>query len=139
VAAGADEARRATLGDFGYRVGLGLQMLDDLGGLTGERRRHKGFEDLRLGRLTWPWAWAVQQEQDVGYTRLRDLARDVRSGRAPAERLAARLREIVGDTGRDHVRESLADALAALSQAVGPSDLLAALSEEITRLEESYD
>ena len=55
------------------------------------------------------------------------------------ERLAARLREIVGDIGRDYVRKHLADALAMLSRAVGPSDLLAALRDEIARLEESYD
>ena len=34
-----------------------LQMLDDLSGIMSDQRRSKGLEDLRLGRLTWPWAW----------------------------------------------------------------------------------
>jgi geranylgeranyl pyrophosphate synthase len=138
VAARADEACREALADFGFRVGLGLQMLDDLGGLTSKRRRHKGFEDLRLGRLTWPWAWAAELESDVSYTRLRDLARDVRAGRAPGERLAARLRESIGASGRRRIHEHLTDALAALDGALGPSELLADLRQEVARLEESY-
>ena len=139
VTANAGDMTQRALAHFGCQVGTGLQMLDDLGGLTSPRRKHKGFEDLRLGRLTWPWAWAAEREQDVSYARLRELQRDVRAGRAPAERLGSRLCETLGDTGRQRVREHLALALATLEQSIGPSELLTVLAHEIIRLQESYD
>ena len=39
------------------RPASGLQMLDDLSGVLNPQRRHKGCEDLALGRATWLWAW----------------------------------------------------------------------------------
>jgi geranylgeranyl pyrophosphate synthase len=139
LAAGADAARRTALADFGFQLGAGLQMLDDIGGLRSQRRMHKGFEDLRLGRPTWPWAWTAERASDVAYARLRELARDVRAGRAPAERLASRLSESVGEAARERVHRHLTTALADLAAAVGPSELLEGLKREIKRLEESYD
>ena len=57
AAAGGPDHVVQHLGDFGRDVGIGLQMLDDLAGLVDDGRRHKGDEDLRLARVTWPWAW----------------------------------------------------------------------------------
>jgi geranylgeranyl pyrophosphate synthase len=139
LAAGAEDEALTALADFGCQLGAGLQMLDDLGGLTSQRRLHKGFEDLRLGRLTWPWAWVAESEPDVAYARLRELAREVRSGRAPAERLAARLRDRVGELGRKRVHEHLTEALGELRTRLGDSESLSALASEIERLEKSYD
>jgi geranylgeranyl pyrophosphate synthase len=139
LAAGAEDEVVAALADFGCQLGAGLQMLDDLGGLTSQRRLHKGFEDLRLGRLTWPWAWVAESEPDVAYARLRELAREVRAGRAPAERLAARLRDSVGELGRDRVHEHLTGALGELRRRLGDSEPLSVLASEIERLEKSYD
>jgi geranylgeranyl pyrophosphate synthase len=139
VAAGADAPTMAALADFGCHLGVGLQMLDDVGGITSERRRHKGFEDLRLGRLTWPWAWVAEGETDVAYARLRELGRDVRTGRAPAERLATRLQSGIGEEARKRVHAHLTGALGQLAERLGTSEQLSALGREIERLEQSYD
>jgi len=139
LAAGGDDAQVSALAAFGCRLGTGLQMLDDWGGLTSPNRRHKGFEDLRLGRMTWPWAWAAEQASDVDFARLRDLARKVRVGRAPAERVAAGLVGIIEPSARGRVHRHLADALDELARVLGPSDPLLTLKLEIARLERSYD
>ncbi|MCA9563262.1 MAG: polyprenyl synthetase family protein, partial [Myxococcales bacterium] len=46
------------VGTFGYHMGIALQMLDDRSGVLAADRKDKGLEDLRLRRVTWPWAWA---------------------------------------------------------------------------------
>lgn len=139
LAAGADGPTLSALAGFGRRLGTGLQMLDDLGGLISPRRAHKGDEDLRLGRPSWPWAWAAELEPDVGYARLRELGREVRTGRAPVERLATRLRDVVGGSARARVHRHLSDALDALAGTLGSSEHLGALKQEIERMEKSYD
>ena len=139
LAAGASDEVLAAVAEFGCQLGAGLQMLDDLGGLTSQRRLHKGFEDLRLGRLTWPWAWVAETEPDVAYARLREQAREVRAGRAPAERLAARLREGLGELGRERVHEHLTGAFSELRSRVGTAEPLSVLRREIDRLEKSYE
>ena len=58
--AGAPQSTVDGIRAFGARVGLALQMLDDWSGICREERRHKGLEDLRLGRVTWPWAWLAR-------------------------------------------------------------------------------
>ena len=103
VAAGADEARRAALGDFGCRVGLGLQMLDDLGGLTSERRRHKGFEELRLGRLT-PFRHPRPSFAQRPVALLLPASWFLSSRSAPKARGLARIATGRHDTGQDDVR-----------------------------------
>ncbi|HYQ27458.1 MAG TPA: polyprenyl synthetase family protein, partial [Polyangiaceae bacterium] len=60
LTAGAPQSRARAIADFAQELGVGLQMLDDLGGITSERRAHKGHEDLRHARPTWPWAWAAE-------------------------------------------------------------------------------
>lgn len=143
IAAGADEARVESLASFGRELGMGLQMLDDLGGLTSASRRHKGREDLRLARPTWPWAWAATATSAAAFADLQAQARAVVAagtgpGDAPADGLADTLTRLVGATGKDRVCSSLALSLAVLQDALGPSAALDELEQEIQRLEESY-
>ena len=46
---------------FGERMGLALQMYDDLSGFLSEAKWHKGREDMSRQRLTWVWAWLAQE------------------------------------------------------------------------------
>jgi len=95
-AAGADEDRLTLLGNLGADVGMALQMLDDWSGIHAPQRLHKGIEDIRHGRLTWPWAWLAQRCDEVRFAGLMHDAANV-SIDWQAEQLIQRM--------RSHLRE----------------------------------
>lgn len=145
IAAGAGEAEALAMTRFGRELGKGLQMLDDLGGLTCAARRDKGVEDLRLARPTWPWAWAARATSQATFAELQRRARDLSNGHADGrtdeaavDALARELTAIIGETGRARVQSSLSLALAVLRDALAPSPVLDAIEDEILRLEQSY-
>lgn len=143
LAAGGAAPVVAALGSFGCELGVGLQRLDDLGGL-GAERRHKGREDLRLLRPTWPWAWLAEDNPArVGELLSRlHAARRLPEGTADADaaldRLCDTLEAEVGARGRARTHQHLGAARQRLAAAVGSSDALTALEREVARLEESY-
>lgn len=139
AAAGASPQRVAVLARFGHRLGIGLQMLDDAGGLTSSRRAEKGLEDLLEGRPTWPWAWLAEELDSVSYARLQSRAREVLAGGWPAEELARTLREQLGMKGRMRAREELDAAFGELQVEFGRHPMIEAVSREIDRLERSYE
>ncbi|WP_437691905.1 polyprenyl synthetase family protein [Sorangium sp. So ce176] len=118
-------------------VGVGLQMLDDLGGITARARADKGLEDLRHRRATWPWAWLAEVAEPRAFAEAQRrlcVAEDERDLRAVAELL----RERVEATGRIRVARHLGGALAALRDAVGGAPPVIELEREIELLKQSY-
>ena len=156
VAARAPAERVATLARFGRRLGVGLQMLDDLNNLApradagdpAARTDGKRHEDLRLGRPSWPWAWAAEALDERSFSRLQADARVLRAtalaGRGAAvvgrasDTLAAALRAAFGVHGRRAARVHLDRAMADLERALGRVDELALVVGEIERLEAAY-
>jgi geranylgeranyl pyrophosphate synthase len=138
IAAGAPSATVRALSEFGLELGIGLQMLDDLSGITQEKRCHKGHEDLRGGRPTWPWAWAAESADRLSYGRLRELSREVTSHGLHPEHLASALRERVGAQAPSRVSAHLRTAFETLTKALGPSRALDEISHEIQALEASF-
>jgi geranylgeranyl pyrophosphate synthase len=119
VAAGASRRRTTALARFGHRVGVGVQMLNDLsdvGGLPGRRAR---FHDVRSGRVTWPWAWLAQTTSETTYRELRRRSQAVRHNRVAAAPLGRLLREHVAEHGRRAAKEWLARAASSLTIEVG--------------------
>lgn len=57
-AAGADAATLRAVSTFGCRLGVCLQMKNDLDEIAGFVAGSDRFDDLRNRRVTWPWAWA---------------------------------------------------------------------------------
>ena len=108
-AAGADSTTVGSIGDFASGYGVGLQMLDDWTGLQPGARRTKGIEDIRLARLTWPWAWLSRNMDEVGFADLqrqaRDLSDDETAG-AVAKRMHDGLAVIAAGEVRAHLRGS---------------------------------
>ena len=78
---------------FGERVGVGLQMYDDYSGVVTQTRAHKGIEDLRMARLTWPWAWLARCQPAEVFTSLQKEAQEP----SEAEALRGRIAELLGD------------------------------------------
>jgi geranylgeranyl pyrophosphate synthase len=123
---------------FGREVGVALQMLDDVGGLSSEKRCHKGHEDLLLGRPTWPWAWLCAELPGARHAELTALGLDVAERRLHPEVLARRMRGHLRGSGRVRIRRHLHAAFARLEQVTGPSPALSALRAELQRMEKSY-
>jgi hypothetical protein len=112
-------------------------MLDDLSGVVTDKRRHKGVEDVSLGRPTWPWSWLAQTMDGDGFAELQNMARAVSSG-ADAEPLARELGRLVAPQGKRRVHAHVEHAFARLATAVPHAPALSALRLELERLERSY-
>ncbi len=138
VAAGANAQRVAALNRFARDLGTGLQMLDDLGGLTSPARAHKGVEDLMHARPTWPWAWVAAASAPDAFAALQSAAGDVVAGRGDAGALAAELAAAVAEPGRQRVHARLHLSVADLESTLGQNAVTRALRDTITRLEKSY-
>jgi geranylgeranyl pyrophosphate synthase len=60
-AAGGDRATLAAVAAFGCRVGICLQMKNDLDELCDLLDGSDRCDDFRNRRVTWPWAWAASE------------------------------------------------------------------------------
>ncbi len=135
-AAGGDRGKVEALGRFGRRLGVALQMFDDVSGITDPRRRDKGCEDLRLARLSWVWSWLAQTTDAATYERYRHEATEVAGG-APPGPLAAALRARMNGA-REEIGRQLLAALDEVRPHVGDARHLDTLRAELDRLEQSY-
>lgn len=132
--AGASQASLACLERFGERLGVGLQMLDDLGSFVSDDRRGKALEDLAGERINWVWTWTREGVDEVSFRKLlRDLGR-----RDDHAELSVRLGVASERIGRARIREELRGALSELRRGFGDSPALSTLEHEIVRLEKSY-
>lgn len=138
VVAGAPGQTSQAIAMFGGQLGVALQMLDDLSGLLSERRKHKGEEDLWLGRPTWPWAWLAEDLGETSFARLQELSAEVSGARKATSLLARSMREALSGSGRVRVRRHINQAFSTLRQSLGPSSSLEQLKADIQRLEKGY-
>ncbi len=137
LAAGAPEPVESALAAFGREAGLSLQILDDLSGFFVPHKRHKAIEDLLAQRPTWAWAFLADRANDATYMRLQAELGHVGACPERASRLIDGMRaELEGETHRPHVR--LAEALIALTGAVGARAALEPLSHDLHALERAY-
>jgi geranylgeranyl pyrophosphate synthase len=142
IAAGATHDRVDKLARFGRRLGVALQMFDDVHNLAiaEDGKRH---EDLRLGRPTWPWAWAAQDLDEVSFAALQADARvvtaQVRAG-APVDAgpLAQQLAGATAMRGRRAARVLLDRALADLRASFPGAPETDVVADELRRLEAAY-
>lgn len=138
IAAGATPELITEFARFGREMGVVLQMLDDVGGLTSEKRCHKGHEDLLLGRPTWPWAWLCAELPAERHGELVALGAEVSSRRTHPEVLARALRSHLRGSDRVRVRRYIHAAFARLEGITGASPALTSLRADLGRMEKSY-
>jgi len=139
LAAGASQSKAQAIAHFGCELGIGLQMLDDLGGIISERRAHKGHEDLRHRRPTWPWAWAADNLDARAYAKIQKLGKAVADSGEHPEHVASHLRAAVAHHGRTEAHTRLTTALSRLAEAVPEPRAILELEHELARLEKSYE
>jgi geranylgeranyl pyrophosphate synthase len=135
IAAGAPPDVRAALAGFGIALGVGLQHLDDLGGLCNGGRRDKGREDLAGRRLTWPWAYLARELDEVRFAKLQRRLRDARGTLDALDAFAAELAELLGDGARRRACARLGDARARLEAAFPGHAALAKVDAALAALE----
>jgi len=126
------------LAAFGRDIGVALQMLDDIGGLSSEKRCHKGHEDLLGARPTWPWAWLAGEMASERFAALQALGTEVCRRDVHPEVLARRLRTELRGSGRVRVRRYIHAVFAGLADSVRRQDALTALRALLQRMEKSY-
>lgn len=137
LAADASPDVRAAVGAFGEEMGVGLQMLDDLGSLASNSRREKAREDLTEGRPTWPWAW-LAEHAPFAWSRLAAMSRAVVTGNESVDALADALLSETLSAGRSCVRVQLDTALENLVAIVGDGPVTQMIAGELARMEASY-
>ena len=119
LAAGGSDAQVAALVGFGRELGLALQQLDDLSNLSGKGPLAKRYEDLRNGRLTWPWAWAAETLLPIGYQGFEAVAKALSGAnlglRPNARALAAGLSCVAGTHRRQFILHRLRSLLGELA------------------------
>ncbi len=145
VIADAPAKIRYALAAFGSALGVGLQNLDDYGGIVCEQRAAKGIEDLACARLTWVWAYLAKTINEVRFAGLQAHLRHARAARGGERRallvsLRSELGDLVEGKAKASIRARLAHAQVKLREALpaGAAEGLAAIAAEVRRLEESY-
>ena len=132
--AGASEPVVETLARFGLQVGVGLQMLDDLGGFVSDARAEKAREDLRGHRVSWVWPWADEALDPLTFKQLiKQLSRE-----AEVDALRERLADAAAPLGRARIRVALEEARQTLSPLRVSDALRAKVDVELQHLEVSY-
>lgn len=137
-AAGADARAVGVVGAFASAFGVGLQMLDDWSGLSRPGRRAKGAEDIRLARLTWPWAWLAEHADEVTFADLQHQARGVSSD-ADASAVIDRMRAVLAVAAEGEVRRHLRSARDELVAAFDEGHpAVGRITQDIDTLERAY-
>jgi geranylgeranyl pyrophosphate synthase len=122
------------LAGFGKKVGVALQMIDDLSSFVAPAREHKALEDLRGQRASWVWCWASEALDEHTYRQLqKQLCRE-----GELRLLRERLCDAAEALGRVRVRAALERAQDELRPLSAPASLLDEMRAELTKLEHSY-
>ncbi len=115
--AGADVAAQEAIGQFGERMGMAFQLVDDVLDYTGEASGKTLGADLLEGKVTLPLVIAVQEQPS-----LVRLVERIRSGEGAA--VVEQLRQLVVDSGACDVvrRRALGETEAAVAALAGIAD-----------------
>lgn len=136
LVAGATPRDAAVAARLGHTIGTVLQMLDDVSSV-GPTRRAKGHEDLRAGRVTWPWAWLPEVTDAVTVARLRERVRHADTT-AALDALADELHARVAPFARHRIRLEIDAGLTEARRIHDDHPAVHAATALLARMEESY-
>lgn len=137
TAARAQPRRIEILARFGNTFGVALQMLDDASSLLAASRRHKGLEDILLGRATWVWAWAAEEQSLAELRELQRLSAATVAGLASVGELSDRLYPFA-KLGRQRAADAVRGALSEVVRDLGSCPAIQTLWHQVEGLERSY-
>jgi len=131
AAAGDPETLRAAAA-FGCRVGVCLQMKNDLDELVEFIAGAERCDDLRNRRVTWPWAWAADRLPAAEFAALQGRLTGQQRHPASLRSLAKDLLAVTQETAAVAIHDRLRRATELLAAATGGgrrADLLAEVAE----------
>jgi geranylgeranyl pyrophosphate synthase len=131
AAAGDPETLRAAAA-FGCRVGICLQMKNDLDEIVDFVDGAERCDDLRNRRVTWPWAWAADRLPEEGFAALQRRLTGPHQHPAALRSLAGDLLEATRETAAVAIHDRLRRATDRLASATGGehrANLLAEVAE----------
>lgn len=143
IAAGAKPEVVDGLDELGIKLGVGLQMLDDLSGILNAGRTDKGLEDLWLDRATWAWAFLADDLDADSFYSLRGRHREAMDAGpdAGADTMAGLLQDMrfrLEVTGPLRARRQLDACVDRVSKCVSDRGEVVALVSELKRLERGF-
>ena len=140
IAANAPDRLLSVLPVLGRRIGIALQMRNDLDELASiaqwqcENQSEDSIrdDDLRNARMTWPWVWASQR---TGHAQCREWA--MRLDRSPQDRweVAQELFQLVGQHGDQIIGALVSEQLRLLAEHVIDRRLLDGIGEILRTIE----
>lgn len=140
IMAGASRQQLARVEEFGLRLGIALQMFDDIGNIASCRDPAKRYEDLALRRPSWIWACAARGSLPEEFSDFVACVRRLPDTVALAGWLGARR---LAEDAKDEARAFLANACRALEETAAESrfsaDALAELRELGAKVALAYD
>lgn len=131
AAAGAPRTLQAAAA-FGCRVGICLQMKNDLDELVAFVDGAERCDDLRNRRVTWPWAWAAGRLSEQEFAALQRRLTEPRAPLASLRSLARDLLAVTQDGAAAAIQGRLrraTDLLATATGGDGRAELLAEVTE----------
>lgn len=140
IAANAPDRLLSVLPGFGRRIGVALQMRNDLDELASiAQRRHDDQavdsirdDDLRNARMTWPWVWASQR---TGHARCREWAMQLNRSTQDRWHVASELFQLVGQHGDQIIGAVISEHLRLLAEHVIDRRLLDGVGEILQTIE----
>ena len=118
-AAGGDPQTLQAVAAFGCRVGICLQMKNDLDELCELLDGSDRCDDLRNRRVTWPWAWAASELSAEQFTAWQRRLRHAEEQRAEFRPLAKDLLDATHRRGAAAINARLDRAIDRLTAATG--------------------
>jgi geranylgeranyl pyrophosphate synthase len=128
-AAAGDPRILSAVAAFGCRVGICLQMRNDLDELTALVAGADRCDDLRNRRVTWPWAWAACELSPHRFAGLQRSLRHLPQDPTALRPLARELLQAVGVRAVAAITSRLDRAIDRLATAADASRHLGALAE----------
>lgn len=132
-AAAGDRQTLRAVAAFGCRVGICLQMKNDLDELVEFVDGAERYDDLRNRRVTWPWAWAAERLSDEGFAALQRRLTGLHQHPASLRSLAGDLLEITRELAAVAIHARLRRATDLLATAAG-GDSRAGVLAEVTEI-----
>jgi geranylgeranyl diphosphate synthase type I len=133
TAAGDPQTLRAVAA-FGCRVGICLQMKNDLDELVEFVAGAERCDDLRNRRVTWPWAWAAERLSEERFAALQRRLAETEPNPDALRPLARDLLGVTGEIAAGAIDERLrraTDRLASATDNDGGAGPLAELTESL--------
>lgn len=133
--AGASSNLQKVFYSFGMHLGVGLQMQNDFQELKRGATCDGRSDDLRNGRVTWPWAWASQLASEHEFKELQRLLAD--SCSAGLHEVASKLLEIVAEACEPIIRKQISGAVLTLEKEIG-SGSSEIMNQLVSRIEQYH-